>query len=157
MASLRKTIRQRREGSEHHDDFLQSLLTMSNQSSSDDQLTDSQIVDNILTLIIAGKVRQTKWKVLIFEIFGAELGMKIVCCDAGQITTASAIAWMVKYLDENPDVQERVRVRRKTNSPIRHLLNLFVAPQEAHHPPFCTGTALTIIGQRCSQREQPQP
>ncbi|CAA6665250.1 unnamed protein product [Spirodela intermedia] len=80
MTSLRKTIRQRREGSEHHDDFLQSLLAMDDQRSSDDQLTDSQILDNMLTLIIAG-----------------------------QITTASAIAWMVKYLDENPNVQERVR------------------------------------------------
>lgn len=29
---------------------------------------------------------------------------------AGQITTASAIAWMVKYLDENHEVQERLRV-----------------------------------------------
>lgn len=30
----------------------------------------------------------------------------------GQITTASAMTWMVKYLDENKDVQEKLRVSK---------------------------------------------
>lgn len=29
---------------------------------------------------------------------------------AGQVTTASSIAWMVKYLDENQEMQEKLRV-----------------------------------------------
>lgn len=29
---------------------------------------------------------------------------------AGQDTTATSIAWMVKYLDENPDVLDKLRV-----------------------------------------------
>uniref|UniRef100_A0A1D1Z9E1 Cytochrome P450 720B2 n=1 Tax=Anthurium amnicola TaxID=1678845 RepID=A0A1D1Z9E1_9ARAE len=79
MSKLREIIRLRREGIECHEDFLQSLL-MKAECSSDDSLTDSQIQDNILTLIIAG-----------------------------QITTASAMTWMVKYLDENQEVQEKLR------------------------------------------------
>lgn len=74
MDALAKKIALRRTGLECHDDFLQSLLVV------DDPLADSYILDNILTLIIAG-----------------------------QITTASAIAWMVKYLDENPGVQDELR------------------------------------------------
>ncbi|KAK1298679.1 Abscisic acid 8'-hydroxylase 3 [Acorus calamus] len=31
-----------------------------------------------------------------------------------QITTASAITWMVKYLDENQEIQERVRIVKET-------------------------------------------
>ncbi|KAJ4949873.1 hypothetical protein NE237_000022 [Protea cynaroides] len=55
------------------------------ESSSDNAspLTDTQIQDNILTMIIAG-----------------------------QETTASAMTWMVKYLDENQDVQETLRVEQ---------------------------------------------
>ncbi|XP_021759946.1 abscisic acid 8'-hydroxylase 3-like [Chenopodium quinoa] len=60
-------------------DFLQYLLLGKNRepcsSDSEPSLTDAQIKDNILTMIIAG-----------------------------QDTTASAMTWMVKYLDENQGV-----------------------------------------------------
>nr|WCA73306.1 abscisic acid 8'-hydroxylase 3 [Lilium davidii] len=75
MDTLKKKIALRRAGLECSKDLLQSLLM------SDDSLLEIEILDNILTLILAG-----------------------------QITTSSAIAWMVKYLDENPEVQERARV-----------------------------------------------
>ncbi|KAK9164204.1 hypothetical protein Syun_005106 [Stephania yunnanensis] len=82
--TLAKIINERRrviEYSNEHD-LLQFLL--SGEQSSDGpllpSLTNKQIHDNILTLIIAG-----------------------------QETTANAITWMVKYLDENQDVQETLR------------------------------------------------
>lgn len=85
---------------QHGDDFLQSLLLLrsrrrrrsqqqqhllpsSSAHHNDDDdlfLTDDQILDNILTLIIAG-----------------------------QVTTASAITWMVKYLADNKVFQETLR------------------------------------------------
>ncbi|KAJ0989064.1 hypothetical protein J5N97_007420 [Dioscorea zingiberensis] len=76
MNTLKRMIELRRKGLEFHEDFLQSLLTR------DDPLTDGQILDNILTLIIAG-----------------------------QDTTANAIAWMVKYLDENQEIQDTLRLQ----------------------------------------------
>ncbi|XP_058087734.1 abscisic acid 8'-hydroxylase 2 isoform X2 [Magnolia sinica] len=79
MERLKKIIAIRRQGLEYHEDFLQSLL-MDGGSSCDVPLSDVQIQDNILTLIIAG-----------------------------QVTTASAMTWMVKYLDENQGVQETLR------------------------------------------------
>uniref|UniRef100_A0A1D1YWV0 Abscisic acid 8'-hydroxylase 2 n=1 Tax=Anthurium amnicola TaxID=1678845 RepID=A0A1D1YWV0_9ARAE len=79
MSKLREIIRLRREGLGCHEDFLQSLL-MKAECSSDDSLTDSQIEDNILTLLISGHA-----------------------------TSASAMTWMVKYLDENQEVQEKLR------------------------------------------------
>ncbi|KAK1298676.1 Cytochrome P450 90D2 [Acorus calamus] len=79
MDTLRNIIKFRRQRLDHPKDFLQSLL-MKGESPFDAPLTDAKIQDNILTLIIAG-----------------------------QITTASAIAWMVKYLDENQEIQETVR------------------------------------------------
>ncbi|XP_020268316.1 abscisic acid 8'-hydroxylase 2 [Asparagus officinalis] len=78
MNALKKMLNFRRKGLECHEDFLQSFVR--DKSMANDPSADSQILDNILTLIIAG-----------------------------QITTASAIAWMVKYLDENQDIQERLR------------------------------------------------
>ncbi|KAI3989226.1 hypothetical protein MKX01_033262 [Papaver californicum] len=48
--------------------------------SDDANMNDAQIQDNILTMIIAG-----------------------------QVTTASAMTWMVKYLDENQDLQDVLR------------------------------------------------
>ncbi|XP_073000183.1 abscisic acid 8'-hydroxylase 2 isoform X4 [Typha latifolia] len=80
MNVLRKEIALRRESLECHKDFLQNLLEK-DKSESDESLTDAQILDNILTLIIAG-----------------------------QVTTASAITWMIKYLDENKEVQETLRI-----------------------------------------------
>ncbi|CAN6358841.1 unnamed protein product, partial [Urochloa humidicola] len=64
-------------------DFLQSLLLRSqHQQAEKDEalLTDEQILDNILTLIIAG-----------------------------QVTTATAITWMIKYIADNRDFQETLR------------------------------------------------
>ncbi|XP_072979989.1 abscisic acid 8'-hydroxylase 2 isoform X2 [Typha angustifolia] len=80
MNVLREEIALRRKSLECHKDFLQNLLEK-DKSESDESLTDTQILDNILTLIIAG-----------------------------QVTTASAITWMVKYLDENKEVQETLRI-----------------------------------------------
>ncbi|XP_077221492.1 cytochrome P450, family 722, subfamily A, polypeptide 1 [Tasmannia lanceolata] len=79
MDTLRKIIALRRKGLEYHEDFLQSLFA-EGESPCDATLTDIQIQDNILTLIIAGVD-----------------------------TTASTMTWMVKYLDENQQVQETVR------------------------------------------------
>nr|XP_029117110.1 abscisic acid 8'-hydroxylase 2-like [Elaeis guineensis] len=82
--TLRKIIASRRKSLERHEDFLQWLLVR-DESLHDDPWTDTQILDNILTLIIAG-----------------------------QITTASAIAWMVKYLDENQEVQDGLRIVKES-------------------------------------------
>lgn len=103
IGSRQRQIMDMEEDEEQHgDDFLQSLLLLrsrrrrrsqqqqhllpSSSSSAhhndDDDLflTDEQILDNILTLIIAG-----------------------------QVTTASAITWMVKYLADNKVFQETLR------------------------------------------------
>ncbi|KAF3498063.1 hypothetical protein DY000_02055126 [Brassica cretica] len=85
MEVLEKIIRERRNetnshNNNYHEDFLQQLLAVDSDgsaSSSDysTKLTDAEIKDNILTMIIAG-----------------------------QDTTASALTWMVKYLGENQKV-----------------------------------------------------
>ncbi|VAH17591.1 unnamed protein product [Triticum turgidum subsp. durum] len=83
MDALRQEISTRRENGlklDHRDDFLQTLLLKSHMDSPEEALTDEQILDNILTLIIAG-----------------------------QVTTATAITWMVKYLGDNTDLQEKLR------------------------------------------------
>ncbi|KAG6480347.1 abscisic acid 8'-hydroxylase 4-like [Zingiber officinale] len=98
MNRLRKMIHSRKKRLEYHEDFLQGLLVGDGK----DPLTDEQIMDNILTLIIAG-----------------------------QVTTASSIAWMVKYLDENQEVEEKLRAlhldlaSKKSLSPLgSEVLNL---------------------------------
>lgn len=83
MDALRQEISMRRENGlklHHRDDFLQTLLLKSHMDSPEEALTDEQILDNILTLIIAG-----------------------------QVTTATAITWMVKYLGDNTELQEKLR------------------------------------------------
>ncbi|PKU86966.1 abscisic acid 8'-hydroxylase 4 isoform X1 [Dendrobium catenatum] len=82
MKALRRKIDMRRRSSDYYEDFLQSLLAR-NDIQNEEPLSDRQIEDNILTLIIAG-----------------------------QITTASAIAWMVKYLDENQQVKETLTAKQ---------------------------------------------
>lgn len=72
-------IARRRSGKESHEDFLQSMLRR-DAYPADEKLQDSEIMDNLLTLIIAG-----------------------------QTTTAAAMMWSVKFLDENKDIQERLR------------------------------------------------
>ncbi|CAN6336557.1 unnamed protein product [Urochloa humidicola] len=87
MEVLRREIaarRQRGHGGDGDMDFLQSLLVRSQdqQQPENDEalLTDEEILDNILTLIIAG-----------------------------QVTTATAITWMVKYIADDRDFQETLR------------------------------------------------
>ncbi|CAK9178498.1 unnamed protein product [Ilex paraguariensis] len=89
MNALNKIVneRRRRRGLEDHDpeDFLHYLLIEDDKAICDGapSLTDVQIKDNILTMIIAG-----------------------------QDTTASAITWMVKYLDENQEVLDKLRAEQ---------------------------------------------
>lgn len=90
-----REIASRRRGDEYHDDFLQSMLR-DHDCPENQRVTDIQLKDNLLTLILAG-----------------------------QTTTAAAMMWAVKYLDENPDVQEKLRVeqlkvrqRKTTGSPL---------------------------------------
>ncbi|KAH9662731.1 cytochrome P450 family 722 subfamily A polypeptide 1 [Citrus sinensis] len=91
MRTLEKMINIRRKGLETHEDFLQCLLAedavdkdraslSSSSSETPKKLTDEEIQDNILTMIIAG-----------------------------QDTTASAITWMVKYLSENEEVLDKLK------------------------------------------------
>ncbi|KAJ1684816.1 hypothetical protein LUZ63_016206 [Rhynchospora breviuscula] len=82
MNALREMISSRRKNFENKRDFLQFLLATNQSEKKDEELlNDDQIVDNILTLIIAG-----------------------------QVTTASAITWMVRYLDEHAEVQDKLRM-----------------------------------------------
>ncbi|KAJ0024996.1 hypothetical protein Pint_08999 [Pistacia integerrima] len=81
MRTLEKMITLRRRGLEaNHEDFLQYLLTEDDETL---RLTDAEIQDNILTMIIAG-----------------------------QDTTASAITWMVKYLGENQKVLNTLKAEQ---------------------------------------------
>ena len=82
MRFFEEMITSRRNSKEAHEDFLQSMLERDSFSSSE-KLDDSEIMDNMLTLILAG-----------------------------QTTTAAAIMWSVKFLDENKQVQDTLRVRK---------------------------------------------
>ncbi|CAN1344322.1 Ent-kaurenoic acid oxidase 2 [Linum perenne] len=79
MGRFAGMIARRRNGVECHEDFLQSMLAKDSYPSSE-KLEDSEIMDNLLTLIIAG-----------------------------QTTTAAAMMWSVKFLDENRGAQDRLR------------------------------------------------
>ncbi|KAL4284380.1 hypothetical protein GQ457_16G013650 [Hibiscus cannabinus] len=80
MSTLEKIIsRRRRSLDPNFEDFLQSLLDNSCWEGMN-RLTDAEIQDNILTMIIAG-----------------------------QDTTASAITWMVKYLGENEEALDAIK------------------------------------------------
>ncbi|KAL7152908.1 hypothetical protein ABFS83_04G129600 [Erythranthe nasuta] len=80
METFTKMISKRRSGEEAPaDDFLQSLLERDSYPP-EEKLDDQEILDNLLTLIIAG-----------------------------QSTTAAAIMWCVKFLDENKHVQHTLR------------------------------------------------
>lgn len=81
MERFETIIARRRSGNEVGEDFLQSMLQR-DAYPADEKLQDSEIMDNLLTLIIAG-----------------------------QTTTAAAMMWSVKFLDENKHVQNRLRVR----------------------------------------------
>ena len=62
-------------------------------SPANENLDDSEIKDNLLILIIAG-----------------------------QTTTGAAMMWRVKFLDENREVQDRLRVRNQAYFSITCLL-----------------------------------
>ncbi|XVF59670.1 hypothetical protein PTKIN_Ptkin07bG0294400 [Pterospermum kingtungense] len=72
-------IAKRRNGEEYFDDFLQTMVERDSQPE-DEKLSDQEIIDNLITLILAG-----------------------------QTTTASAMMWCVKFLDENKHVLDRLR------------------------------------------------
>lgn len=99
MERLKRLMDARRQNQEEYtEDFLSFLLEGQMSLSNDSRmLTDRQIQDNILTLIIAG-----------------------------QVTTASAMAWMVKYLDENKEIQDTLRDNHKIadKSPLGSQLTL---------------------------------
>ncbi|KAI3968916.1 hypothetical protein MKW92_043408 [Papaver armeniacum] len=91
MDEIKKIIKDRRtkiaakETQHCYQDLLQSLIggSLSDDANNHTQvmnMSDAQIQDNILTMIIAG-----------------------------QVTTASAMTWMVKYLDENQGFQDALR------------------------------------------------
>lgn len=80
METFREIISRRRSGKESPEDFLQSMLQRDSYPSSE-KLDDSEIMDNLLTLIVAG-----------------------------QTTTAAAMMWSVKFLDENREAQDKLRV-----------------------------------------------
>lgn len=81
METFREIIARRRRGEESPGDFLQSMLQRHSFPASE-KLDDSEIMDNLLTLIIAG-----------------------------QTTTAAAMMWSVKFLNDNRDAQDILRVR----------------------------------------------
>ncbi|OIT34445.1 PREDICTED: abscisic acid 8'-hydroxylase 2 [Nicotiana attenuata] len=83
MRLLDKIIEKRRKSKEKFDDLLAHLLSKDSGEEAI-QLSNQQIKDNILTMIIAG-----------------------------QDTTASAITWMIKYLDENPDTLNQLRAEQQ--------------------------------------------
>lgn len=67
-------------GGEAPSDFLQTLLRK-HAGDEADKLTDAQLKDNILTLLVAG-----------------------------HDTTTAGLTWLVKFLGENPDVLAKLRV-----------------------------------------------
>lgn len=83
MERFRQMISSRRGGDEaRQGDFLDTMLKR-DELPSDEKLDDSEITDNLLTLIIAG-----------------------------QTTTAAAMMWSVKFLDENREAQDKLRVSK---------------------------------------------
>ncbi|XP_057419294.1 abscisic acid 8'-hydroxylase 1-like [Lotus japonicus] len=79
MQTFREIIARRRRGEESSEDFLQSMLQRDSLPASE-KLDDSEIMDNLLTLIVAG-----------------------------QTTTAAAMMWSVKFLHDNKEVQDILR------------------------------------------------
>lgn len=85
-AMLDSVISSRRSGKSIQEDFLESLIQKHSKNDSqvedsNNKLTDAQMKDNILTLLIAG-----------------------------HDTTTAALTWVVKFLGENPDALARLRV-----------------------------------------------
>ena len=81
METFREMIDRRRCGKEFYEDCLQSMLERDSYPQNE-KLDESEITDNLLTLIIAGHT-----------------------------SSATAIMWSVKFLDDNKHAQDRLRVR----------------------------------------------
>ncbi|PON83064.1 Cytochrome P450, E-class, group I [Trema orientale] len=86
-AMLDSIILKRRNGEGFQQDFLESLVTKHSKNlvetsggEDDNKLTDKQLKDNILTLLVAG-----------------------------HDTTTAALTWLIKFLGENPVVLEQLR------------------------------------------------
>lgn len=81
-AMLDCIISRRRNGEGFQQDFLESLIMKHSKGADDeDKLTDTQLKDNILTLLVAG-----------------------------HDTTTVALTWLIQFLGENPAVLEQLRV-----------------------------------------------
>lgn len=79
---LDNIISERRTGKTSQQDFLESLIMKNSKGTeSEDKFTDTQLKDNILTLLVAG-----------------------------HDTTTAALTWIIKFLEENPAVLEKLRV-----------------------------------------------
>lgn len=83
---LDSVILRRRNGQDFQQDFLESLIMKHSRKSDaqedENKLTDKQLKDNVLTLLVAG-----------------------------HDTTTAALTWLIKFLEENPNVLEQLRVR----------------------------------------------
>ncbi|KAM7253111.1 hypothetical protein ACFE04_025729 [Oxalis oulophora] len=83
-AMLDSVISRRRSGQESSQDFLESLIMKHSKTGGNeednDKLTDKQLKDNILTLLVAG-----------------------------HDTTTAALTWLIKFLEENPEALEILR------------------------------------------------
>ncbi|KAE8646208.1 hypothetical protein Csa_016292 [Cucumis sativus] len=80
-------IAKRRSGEVCRQDFLDSLIIKHNKpggENDEEKLTDAQLKDNILTLLIAG-----------------------------HDTTTAALTWVIKFLGENPNVLEQLRIEHQ--------------------------------------------
>uniref|UniRef100_A0A2K2BEQ6 Uncharacterized protein n=1 Tax=Populus trichocarpa TaxID=3694 RepID=A0A2K2BEQ6_POPTR len=86
---LDSIIAGRRSGKSIQQDFLESLIMKHSKAEGgedqEDKLTDKQLKDNILTLLVAG-----------------------------HDTTTAALTWLMKFLEENPAVLEKLRVINET-------------------------------------------
>ncbi|KAH9309622.1 hypothetical protein KI387_037533, partial [Taxus chinensis] len=76
MALLDTIIERPRKGDEIKDDFIQSMISRDGLSQ-EERLKDLEIKDNCLALLLAGHA-----------------------------TTGATLTWVMKYLEENPDVKE---------------------------------------------------
>ncbi|TXG59788.1 hypothetical protein EZV62_014361 [Acer yangbiense] len=113
MKTLEKIITLRRRGFDScNEDFLQYLVTEDNEDSANEtlRLTDTEIQDNILTMIIAG-----------------------------QDTTASAITWMVKYLSENQEVLDAVKIEQlELAEKLTSTKSSFLTLQDLNNMPYAS-------------------
>lgn len=82
METFKEIIAGRRSGKEVPKDFLQSMLER-DALPPNEKLSDSELMDNMLTMIMSG-----------------------------QTTTAAAMMWSVKFLDENREAQDKLRVSK---------------------------------------------